>query len=230
MKQYGILLSLIATTALFAQSSGDDDMAVVQTIITKCGLSSSVQDVAVVENGRVVSLDLRNKEINKDGFSFLPSEIGSLSALKVLNCSGNIIDSMPWEIGMLTDLQKLDMSSNRLVYIVSAIGKLKNLVTLDLRHNRIVELPWGIGECKKLVTLQLWGNKLTSLNDEIVSLPALEELYLNDNRLTSLPPAIMKMKLLYIDFSGNKLCSLDADLTAWAKKKDAHFTETQKCW
>jgi hypothetical protein len=230
MRRCGVVLMLLAVTALFAQESGGDDMSVVQAIITQCGLSSSPGDIAVLENGRVVSLDLRNREINKDGISFLPADIGKLTALKVLNCSGNIIDSMPWEIGMLSDLQKLDMSSNRLVYIVPAIGKLKNLVSLDLRHNRIVELPWGIGECKKLLMLQLWGNKLVSLNEEIVSLPVLEELYLNDNRLTSLPPAIMKMKLRYIDFSGNKLCTLDADLAAWAKKKDAHFTETQKCW
>ena len=232
MKKLFYLLIGLFVFSVAAQDTGYvNDMFIVQNILEQCGLEGlNAQDVAVVENNRVVSLNLKNREIKKDGISFLPSEVGNLSELRVLVCSGNIIDSMPSEIGSLANLQKLDMSSNRIVGITPAIGKLVNLTNLDLRHNRIERLPSEIVQCKKLVVLQLWGNKLTVLDDAITKMPALQELYLNDNRLTTLPADIVNMKLRYIDFSGNRLCNLDATLTAWAKKKDLHFAEVQKCW
>jgi Leucine-rich repeat (LRR) protein len=215
-------------TSLFAQQS--DDLVSLRSILDICGLKVDESDVATIENNRVVALDLRNKEVSKDGIAVLPPEISRLSALKVLNCSGNIIETIPMEIGMLTDLQKLDMSSNRIVSLPYTVGNLTKLVNLDLRHNRIADLPTELELCKSLTVLQLWGNKLTTINEGVTRMPALEELYISNNRLTSLPQSIMKMNLRYIDFSGNKLCTLDAALAAWAKKKDAHFAETQKCW
>jgi Leucine-rich repeat (LRR) protein len=208
-----------------------DDFATVQTILDKCGLSAtSIQEITATEDGRIVSLDLKNRDLSKDGISVLPAEIGQLSALKVLICSGNIIDSIPAEIGSCTSLQKLDMSSNRIVAIPPAIGQCVNLTSIDLRHNRIAQIPPEIGNCKKLVILQLWGNKLTSLEEAVVTLPALDELYLKDNRLTTLPASIVKRKFGYIDVIGNKLCDLDSKLDAWMKKVDKRYRETQKCW
>lgn len=222
-----MITSIVCSTVV---ADGSDEF-IVRTILERCGLSGlSVTDVAEMEDGRVVTLNLKNREINKDGISFLPAEVGNLSALRVLVCSGNIIDSLPYEIGLLANLQKLDVSSNRIVVIPPAIGKIANLTHLDLRHNRIERLPPELAQCKKLVMLQLWGNKITELGDAITNMPVLEELYLNNNRLTSLPANIVNLKLRYIDFRGNRLCNLDATLAAWAKKKDPHFAETQKCW
>ncbi|MBN1577873.1 MAG: leucine-rich repeat domain-containing protein [Chitinispirillaceae bacterium] len=232
MKKAALFFIVMAVFPLTAQDSDyHNDIIDVQNILDRCGMQgTAAQDIYVMENGRVVSLDLKNRDISKDGISFLPPEIGKLTALRVLNCSGNIIDSIPSEIGSLGNLQKLDMSSNRIVVVSPAIGNLSSLTHLDLRHNRIASLPPEIEQCKKLAVLQLWGNKLISLDDAVTRLPALEELYLNDNRLTSLPADIVKLKLRYIDFSGNRLCTLDATISAWAMKKDPHFNETQKCW
>ncbi len=225
-------LFLISIFVVFATVVAEEsDVFVVQTILEKCGLSDLQADnVAEFQDGRVVKLNLKNRDISKDGITFLPAEVGNLSELRELICSGNIIDSLPSEIGSLVKLEKLDLSSNRLVVLNPAIGKLVNLVNLDLRYNRIERLPPELWECKKLAVLQLWGNKLTTLDEGIIKMPALEELYLNDNRLTMLPAGIMKMKLRYIDVRGNRLCNLDPALTTWLKKKDTHFTSTQKCW
>jgi len=232
MEKTPIHFLLAAVFSLSAQDNGyDNDNITVQNILDRCGLKgASVQDFSVFENGRVISLNLKNRDISKDGIAFLPPEIGDLTALRELNCSGNIIDSIPSEIGELKNLEKLDLSSNRIVIISPAIGKLSRLTHLDLRHNRIIEIPQEIEQCRNLTALQLWGNKLVSLNDAVTRLPALQDLYLNDNRLTSLPANIIKIKLRYIDFSGNRLCTLDESLKAWACKKDFHFIETQKCW
>ncbi len=208
-----------------------DDIATVQKIIDQCSMQGvNVNDIATIENGRVVSLDLNNRDISGDGLRFLPSDIGKLTALRVLSCSKNSIDTIPSEIGSLSELQRLDMSSNRLVALPARIGDLVNLTHLDLRHNRLSVLPSNIGQCTKLVSLQLWGNKLVSLEEAVTRIASLEELYLKDNRLTELPSAITTMKLRYIDIIGNKLCNLDPKIDDWLRKRDPRYLSTQKCW
>jgi Leucine-rich repeat (LRR) protein len=228
MKWIGCFCSLIVIMSFAAFS---DDITIVQTIVEKCGMEGvGASDVVTEENGRVVTLDLKNREISQDGISFIPAEIGQLTALKVLIASGNIIDSIPSEIGQLTELTKLDLASNRIVAIPPTIGNCINLTHLDMRYNRLTVLPPEIGNCKKLFLLQLWGNKLTEVTDAITKLPVLEEIYLKDNRLTTLPVGITRMKINYIDIIGNKMCDLSPKLDAWFKKKDKRYRETQKCW
>ena len=231
MKKINLLLSSLFVIPVLAASGSADDLTIVQNILDKSGISGvSAQSICRMEDGRVVALDLKNKDITKDGMTFLPSDIGNLSELRVLVCSGNIIDSLPAEIGNLTSLQKLDCSSNRITMLPATIGNLVNLTTLDLRHNRIALLPPEIGKCAELELLQLWGNNLTELDEAVVKLPSLKELYLKDNRLTALPVGIVKMDLRYFDIMGNKLCDPPKAVEAWITKKDAHFRELQKCW
>jgi Leucine-rich repeat (LRR) protein len=208
-----------------------DDMETVKQILEKCGITAvDPASVVIVEEGAVVSLDLNNKEITNDGISFLPPEIGMLSNLRVLSCSGNIIDSLPAEIGNLSNLKKLDCSSNRITMLPATIGNLTKLTHLDMRHNRLAVLPPEIGNCSSLELLQLWGNKLTGIDEAVVRLPALKELYLKDNRLTALPKSIVKLDLGYLDVMGNKLCDPPAEVDKWIRKRDARYRELQKCW
>lgn len=222
---------VLSISACVIAQEPSDDIATVQRIIDQCSIKGvSVNDIATIENGRVVSLDLNNRDISGDGLFFLPADIGKLTALRVLSCSKNSIDTLPSQIGSLSELQKLDMSSNRLVALPAQIGDLGNLTHLDLRHNRLSILPSQIGQCAKLVSLQLWGNRLVSLEEAVTRIASLEELYLKDNRLTELPSAITTMKLRYIDVIGNKLCSLDPKIDGWLKKRDPRYLSTQKCW
>ena len=206
------------------------DALIVETILEKCGLIGlSVNDVAVMENDRVVTLNLANRDVSKDGANNLPAEIGDLTDLRELICSDNIIETIPPEIGNCTNLRKLDLASNRIVILPPEIGKLKNLTYLDLRHNEIEEICPEIGNCSNLQFLWLWGNKLTHLDPSITRLRKLKELYLNDNRLTTLPVGIVGMRFKYIDLTGNKLCSLSSVLDAWAKTIDNEYRNMQKC-
>ncbi|MBN1602649.1 MAG: leucine-rich repeat domain-containing protein [Chitinispirillaceae bacterium] len=212
-------------------ASYGDDIAVVTAILSKSGMTEvSAQQVAVVEGGRVVSLDLTNTDIAKDGISAIPSEIGQLSELKKFVCNNNSVTEIPDEIGNLSKLEILIFQSNRIEKVTAAIGKCTSLVDLDLRHNQLGEIPAEIGNLKKLARLWLWGNKLTSLNDAVTRITSLREIYLKDNRLTTLPAGIMKMNLTYFDVIGNKICKPDPKLKAWLVKSDKRFKETQKCW
>ncbi|HEX2955856.1 MAG TPA: leucine-rich repeat domain-containing protein [Chitinispirillaceae bacterium] len=237
LKKLLILVSLCLSvvnaqdsTETAAPVSADNDLAIVTTILSKCGIPVSAQQVTQVENGRVVSLDLSNTDIAKDGIKSIPAEIGQLTALKKLSCSNNIITQIPDEIGNLTQLQQLILQSNRIDVLTTAIGKCESLVDLDLRHNQLDVIPGEIAYCKNLTRLWLWGNKLSMLNSAVTQIGSLRELYLKDNRLTTLPPGIMKMNLTYFDVIGNKICEPDPQLKAWLVKRDKRHRETQRCW
>ena len=222
-----VIITLSVFQKLFAW---EPDTQIVRTILDKCGFDNlTVKDVAVLENDSVVRLNISNRDISRDGIFVLPAELGKLTALKELDCRGNSIRDLPPEIGELVNLRVLNAGSNRLIAIPPEIGKLKNLVRLDLRHNDIGVLPPEIGELENLEYLWLWGNKLTSLTPEITRLHRLKELYLTDNRLSTLPVGIIRMRLRYIDFIGNKLCNLSSVLDYWARRIDDRYLITQRC-
>jgi Leucine-rich repeat (LRR) protein len=69
----------------------------------------------------------------------LPSGIGALKNLKVLNLSGcKELQSLPAEIGNLTGLEELDLSGcSKLRSLPDEILNLKNLKVLDITGTRI---------------------------------------------------------------------------------------------
>jgi hypothetical protein len=75
----------------------------------------TVESVAHFDtNGRIVSLDLHNKDNTKSGLKALPPEIGKLTQLTSLILGNNSISSLPEEIGQLTLLKNLDLKYNNL--------------------------------------------------------------------------------------------------------------------
>jgi hypothetical protein len=249
MLRIGALLIALLTVASFAQQDPDivpentdkavvtqgdasGDLAVVKEILTKAGITDRTPEQAsVVEDGRVVTLDLSNRDVASDGITALPSEIGKLTGLKVLLCKNNVLTSLPVEIRLCVNLTKIDFSSNKIAEIPLEFGQLDKLVDIDFRYNRLETLPYTIGNLKQLTVLRLWGNVLTALPGQITLLPVLRELYLKDNRLPILPYDIVKMKsLTYIDIEGNKLCNLSGQIDSWLKEKLKNYRQTQKCW
>ena len=75
------------------------------------------------------------------GLQSIPPEIGRLTSLKFLYCSGNELRELPQEIGGLTSLIYLDCSNNKLRELPSEIGKLTSLTDLDCSGNELRELP-----------------------------------------------------------------------------------------
>lgn len=220
---------LLVISGFSLRGYAEDEQAV-RDLLDECGMEGvTVADVAVMENGQVVKLDISNPDIAQDGITMLPAAVGRLTGMKELICRNNSISELPPEIGDCVSLETLDCASNRIVAVPPEIGNLRNLKRLDLRHNSLSVIPPELGNCTQLEYLWLWGNKLTALDPAITRLRKLKELYLKDNRLTTLPVGIVGMRFTYIDLLGNRLCNLSTLLDRWAKKIDEEYKSTQKC-
>mmetsp|Transcript_12454 Transcript_12454/g.25466 ORF Transcript_12454/g.25466 Transcript_12454/m.25466 type:complete len:484 (+) Transcript_12454:186-1637(+) len=113
--------------------------------------------VKEVKDGRVVNVDLRNMDLKGD----LPSKIGFLDGLRVLNLHYNEINSIPSEIGKLTSLTELELWGNHLANLPREVGNLHSLTNLYLHYNRLSVLPSTLANLTNLSTITLRNNNFT---------------------------------------------------------------------
>ncbi|MCI5212247.1 MAG: hypothetical protein D3910_26475, partial [Candidatus Electrothrix sp. ATG2] len=121
-----------------------------------------------------------------------------------LDLDGQGLTDLPPEIGQLTNLTELQLWGNQLTYLPPEIVHLKNLRSIQLDGNNITMLPPELFQLTNLTTLHLAVNELTSLPLEIVQLTSLERLWLQDNQLTSLPSIIVQLpnlKEFYLEYN-----------------------------
>ena len=105
-----------------------------------------------------------------------------------------LIGTIPSELGKLDKLKVLNLSKNNISgFIPSHIGDLFNLRVLSLDSNYLDgTIPSEIEKCKKLTKLNLSQNNLEGpIASTLIDLPELEYLYLHDNSLTSTIPRIV---------------------------------------
>ncbi|KAH9790052.1 MDIS1-interacting receptor like kinase 2 [Citrus sinensis] len=174
-----------------------------------CNSAGSIVEISSYEmdnNGNAAELsqfnftcfpNLITFKISGTGFlsGRIPSEIGALSKLQVLNLSQNhLTGTIPSEIGSSRNLFQLDLSINILNgSIPLEIGNLKDLDYLMLQGNKLDGLiPSSIGNLTKLTGLNLSLNKLSGrLPREVGNLKILELLYLDSNNLTGPIPSTL---------------------------------------
>ena len=104
-----------------------------------------------MENGRVVKLVLGLFWPERG----VPTELGQLTSLKVLNLDENQLTSVPAEIGQLATLESLDLYGNKLTSVPADIGQLTSLEELDLNCNQLTSVPAEIGQLAALRELYL---------------------------------------------------------------------------
>ena len=75
------------------------------------------------------------------GIENIPSSIGNLKTLKVLNLIDNSIRELPLEIGNLIQLKKLNLSCNKITNLPESMASLRALESLNLSHNKLTNLP-----------------------------------------------------------------------------------------
>ncbi|KAG8479436.1 hypothetical protein CXB51_029845 [Gossypium anomalum] len=161
----------------------------------------------------------------------LPSSIGNLRRLKVLNLKDcKSLKSLPIKIGMesleklilsgcsnlksfpeidgkMECLRKLYLDGTGIKELPISIGNLSSLVLLNLKDCRnLVSLPGSIGGCTSLKTLNLSGcYKVKNLPENLQQVEFLEELDLSETSLTKPPPFIFQFKnLKVLSFNGRK--------------------------
>ena len=229
MKKNTAFLLFVCLFFMFSQSYSDDTEVVKSILRTNNDLNWKVDDIATVVNGRIVTLNLNNPDIGREGITSLGPEIGQLTELTKLTINDNDLTALPAAVFSLTKLRELEIRNNSLLTLPLGINNLKNLRILDLRNNQLSELPEEIGDLSSLVKLHLWGNNLMSIPPEIGNLSSLQELYLKGNRLTTLPDEITKLKIKYIDILDNRICNPSAIIDKWLRKFDDKYEVLQKC-
>jgi internalin A len=97
-------------------------------------------DLSDVGFGTEMRLRL-NLNLSGLGLISVPTEIGGLKALTVLDLSDNQLTLLPSEISRLTELTTLDLSRNQLTTLPSEIGRLMALKELYLQQNPALGIP-----------------------------------------------------------------------------------------
>ncbi len=113
-------------------------------------------------DGRVMDLSLAGNNLTGS----LPTELGHLSNLQVLELAGNSLDgALPAAWNHLRRLDVLDLSRNSLSGVLPAEwGQLDSLGVLNLSDNGLVgPLPAEWGQLSDLEVLLLFGNSLSGV-------------------------------------------------------------------
>ena len=149
--------------------------------------------------GCVTSIELDGNDLS----GTIPSEVGALSSLTVLDLSENndITGALPPELGNLSNLVELNLAdqsgqSDRTQTLTGGIppelGNLTNLVSLNLSwHQLSGDIPSELGNITNLQTLNLAGNRNLGgeIPPELGDLAHLRSLRLNHNDLRGAIPA-----------------------------------------
>ena len=229
MKKTTLVLTVLSVFLAFSFVKAND-AEIVRSILSINKIDLEVSEIAKFKEGRIIELNLDNKDFSREGITILPSEIGKLTELRSFTINDNDLTTLPKEIFNLTKLTVLEIKNNDLISLPPGIRKLTRLQKLDLRNNELAKLPREIGELKSLVKLQLWGNELKQLPSTVGNLSSLKELYLRGNKLTGLPVSITRLRLTYLDVLDNHLCNVPEKVIKWLEKYDKNFKSLQFCY
>ncbi|MEM6262795.1 MAG: leucine-rich repeat domain-containing protein [Bacteroidota bacterium] len=155
--------------------------------------------------GKLKNLEVLDLAYNR--ITHLPESFSQLHALRDLNLTINQLSYLPERFGNLTQLEILLLARNTgLKEFPASFQKLKNLKVLDIETNEMGALPDFFGELTSLQWLDASFCELTTLPSSFVQLTELRELDLSFNQLDTLPPRFGQLtNLVSLDLYNNSL-------------------------
>jgi Leucine-rich repeat (LRR) protein len=154
----------------------------------------------------------------------VPSSIGFLRQLEVLELQSNKLTSLPVEICELVRLRSLNVSDNRLASLPADFFTLLPIVELIASKNAFRGTFFAVDSVPHLQSLQLSNNSLTSLCEGTILLPALKSLDVSVNRLSALPDISSWSSLTTLLVGENKLTILPEGFVSLMQLRNADFT------
>ncbi|XP_076023179.1 leucine-rich repeat-containing protein 47 [Genypterus blacodes] len=152
--------------------------------------------------------NLQSLILCRNKLSAIPTVIGSLKLLKVLDVSVNNLKVLPQEIAELRDLNTLNVSCNSLEVLPEGLSQCTKLSTINISKNHLIGFPADFySESLDLLSnLVASDNRIEELAADVNNLSALKVLDLSNNKLTEIPSNLGDCpKLKEINFKGNKL-------------------------
>lgn len=172
------------------------------------------------------ALNLKELRISQNRLKgMLPSSIGNLQSLEILDLHGNAISEFPRALGKLSHLKLLNVSDNQLTALpMEAIFDL-HLVEIDASRNKLsdVLIPANVALVPYLQKLKLSFNALTSLTNSKVDFPLLQHLDISNNRVSALPNVQAWEKLTFLNAEENKISEIPAGFTSLKELIHADF-------
>lgn len=136
----------------------------------------------------------------------IPSSIGMLQNLKVLELWYLGVTDLKTSLNGLRQLKKLSLSGNRITSIAGAFRGLDNLEELDLSSSAFQAISGELAELRNLKMLNLTYSRVQYIQDGFASLQNLQSLNLSSTQISYFPDALTKLpKLNEVDFSGSML-------------------------
>lgn len=171
-------------------------------------------------------------DLHGNNISSLPSNLGNLTRLRILNISENTFERLPFEIlaslpltelnarknqlrGALVEgtvesfatLQNLDVSANQLTQLTSAGQAMRFpcLQQLSVSMNRLQALP-DIRSWTSLTTLSAGENSINAIPEGFTQLQNLKTVDFSSNDIRAIPPEVGRMQnLAMLQLSANPL-------------------------
>lgn len=129
-------------------------------------------------------LDISNNKIGSDGHGYITEAIAEAHSLVELRASGNMIVSLPSSIGDLKNLEVIDLRDNRISELPDRFGCMSKLLKLNLDQNQLKDVPICIGNLTRLMELSMAKNQIKQIqNDCLANLESLVMLDLHQNML-----------------------------------------------
>jgi hypothetical protein len=173
------------------------------------GPASTLHLLAALERGDLAG----TRELRLPGLAAFPRAIfGLADSLEVLDLSGGPLNQLPDDLGRLSKLRSLFCSGTRFDRLPPVLGDCQSLSQVGFRGAGVREVP-GEALPRQLRWLTLTDNVIERLPAELGSRPALQKLMLAGNRLDGLPPSLADASgLELIRIAANRLDALPSFL------------------